>query len=193
MWLLKIVLWGSAIFLFFVGIFGGVLDVAALIGIDIPQWTAVSIAALLLLFEREIKVLTLSWKLNARRDLQRRIDRLAEFRSEVINKLYAHTPKTEDFTTWVKDFETWEKSLVSYLKEEFPYAVFEMHKDVGIKPLMDFEHVSNDPTIKEKHLHYLRMIAKHLSVLETLIKENTAITKEREPQLRDLLSSGPSN
>lgn len=85
MWLLKIILWGCAILLFFVGVFGGVLDVASLTGINISQWAAVAIAAGFLVIEREVKVLTLGGKLNARRDPQRRIDKLAEFRSDVIS------------------------------------------------------------------------------------------------------------
>jgi hypothetical protein len=192
MWVFKVLLWLGAILLLFIGIFGGVLDIASLVGFEIPQWASVAIAASLVALEREIKVLTLDWMLDSRRNLQKRIDKLAEFRSEVINSYYAKTPSQQEFSNWVDGFIDWEQELVTYLEKEFPYAVFEMHKDVGIKPLMDFEHVSNDPALTEQHLHYLRMIAKHLSILESLIAKYTGITKDREPSLKQLFSTGPS-
>jgi len=192
MWILKIGIWAIAIVLFFVGIFGGVLDVASLIGLSIPQWAAIAIAAGLIALEREIKVLTLNWKLNSRRDLQRRIDKLAAFRKQVITTVYVGTPSANDFRAWVKKYEKWEISLVNYLKKEFPYAVFEMFQDLGVIPAANFTHLSTDPVIQSHHHHYLNMIAKQLDALERLIHEHTGITIEREPGFRELFGSGPT-
>lgn len=191
MWAIKIILWIGAICLFFIGIFGGVLDIFSLIGIQIHQGWLVSIALFLLLIEREVKVLTLDWQLNSKRDLQKRIDKLAEFRKSAINDLYAKTPDANDFDNWVNNFKEWEESLVNYLKEEFPFAVSEMFEDLGVIPVKNYIHLTTDKDIQGQHLHYLGMISKILSILESVIQENTSVTIIRQPKFIELFSFGP--
>jgi len=112
MWILKILLWIVALLLGFLGIFGGVLDISSFTGINIHQGWMLSIALFFFIIERQIKVMSQNWQLNSKRDLQRRIDKLAEYRQSVITKLYAITPTANDFPDWVDSFKKWEEELV---------------------------------------------------------------------------------
>jgi hypothetical protein len=132
--------------------------------------------------------LALSWQLDQSRDLQRRIDGLAGFRNGVINGLYAGTPTRRSFKEWKDGFHAWEDALVAYLEANFPYAVFEMFKDQGMIPSIDFEHLSRDRRIRKSHRSHLRRIAKHLAILEALIQQHTSVTSAREPSLGEILS-----
>jgi hypothetical protein len=191
MWILKTILWIGAIILLFLGVFGGVLDIFSLMGINISQAWIISIALILLALEREVKVLSLQWRLNSKRDLQRRIDKLAEYRKFAVTRLYANTPNVDEFDEWVERYHAWETDLVSYLKKEFPYAISELFEDLGSIPMKRYAHLSPNKEIQNKHGHYLGMISKYLTILEEVIKENTSITKDREPKLSELFSSGP--
>jgi len=189
MLILKLLLRIIAILLLIVGIFGGVLDVAEIANMPISRGFAIAVALALVAIDRELKVLALDWQLKSRRDLQQRIDRLAEFREEAVTKLYAGTPQASNFEAWKNHFHKWEDSLVAYLKDAFPYAVYEMFQDQGMIPSENFQQQSSDPAIRDQHLNYLRRIAKHLTVLERLIQENTSLTKEREPSFRELFGA----
>jgi hypothetical protein len=171
----------------FLGIAGGILDIADMLHLPISALVVIALAFLLLALDRELRVWTLAWQLDARSDLQQRIDILARFRDEVINLLYAGTPTRAEFEIWKSNFHAWEDSLVQYLEVDFPFAVYEMFKDQGLIPEETFLHLSKDRSIRKKHLSCLRRIAKHLQVLETLIQHNTSITKQREPSFAEAL------
>jgi hypothetical protein len=183
-----IILRWSAIFLVLLGIIGGIFDFADLFNLNLQNSVPIVVALILLVLDRQLKLMSLSWKLDSNRGMQTRIDRLAKFRNEVINSLYAGTPKRKKFKSWENNFHTWEKKLIKYLKANFPYAVFEMFEDQGMIPSIDFEHLSQDKRIRKKHRSYLRRIAKHLKILEMLIQQNTSLTKEREPTLVEVLT-----
>ena len=183
-----LVLKGLAIFLVLLAIFGGVFDLAEMLSVSVPRSIALGIALLLLVADRQLKVMGLSLQVDSKRGLQVRIDRLAEFRNEVINSLYAGTPTRKEFKKWEERFHSWEDELVDYLQANFPYAVFEMFKDQGMIPSVDFEHLAKDKRIRRKHRSYLRRIAKHLDILEMLIQQNTSLTRVREPSLREVLA-----
>ena|SRR3990172_9679786 len=177
----------------FLGIFGGVLDLAQLLSINLSGTTLliVSLIALeiyLLLVNSELR-----WQLSRRRDMQERIDKLALFRQEAITTLYAPTPSAAEFPAWLARYKSWEKALVEFLEKTFPFAVFEMFHDLGMILPEQFSHVSKDPAIEAKHLHHLRMLAKHLKIMERLIEENTSLLPEAKPSLGELLKWLPGN
>lgn len=176
-----------AVILLFVAIFGSILDVGGLLNLPMSGNIAIIVALVLLALERHIASVKLTWQLESRQDLQQRIDKLAEFRKQAITTLYAGTPGAAEFDAWKASFHRWEDALVEYLKHDFPYAVFEMFEDQGLIPPTEFQHLSPDLSIRTAHLDYLRRIAKHLTVLERVIQQNTGVTKPREPSLTDLL------
>jgi|GEM_PF-6989938 len=189
MWGVRLIFRGGALLLILLGLFGGLLDLAFLVDLAFERWVAVLVALVLLVLDRELKVLELKWRLDQSRDLQDRIDKLAEFRSGAMVDLFSKTPAVADFPKWEDAFKRWEKDLMSYLKDQFPYAVYELLEDLGQIPAKNFSHLSQDPKIQGLHLHYLRMIAKILDILEEIIQENTSLTKEREPSLVEVLRS----
>ena len=108
----NLLLRGAALIFVLIGLFGGLLDLASLMNIPVSRWAAITIALGLLVLDRELKVITLSWKLDKTRDLQKRIDKLAEFRQQAIVELYSNTPTQDNFPNWVNNFVEWEQSLV---------------------------------------------------------------------------------
>jgi hypothetical protein len=185
--------------IFFVGLilylgFLGAVQVSAQlfsINLSIYMWIIISLAIFaiyLILVISELK-----WQLSRKRDLQERIDNLAKYRQEAITELYAVTPTADIFPAWVEHFNRWENSLVQYLKGNFPYAVFEMFQDLGMIPNDGFSHTSQDPKISASHLHHLRMLARHIKILERLIQENTNLLPEEKPSLGKVLKSFPGD
>jgi hypothetical protein len=175
--------------LILLAVFGGLLDFADLVALPVERWVAVVVAFGLVALDRELKVLELRWRLDHSRDLQERLDELARFRSEGIVDIYSKTPTSANFANWEKSFQDWEKRLMNYLKGNFPFAVYELLEDLGEIPGKQFVHLSQDPTIQGLHLHYLRMLAKILEILEEIIQENTSLTKDREPTLAEVLQN----
>ena len=101
----------------FLGIFGGVLDLAQLLSINLSGTTLliISLIALgiyLLLVNSELR-----WRLSRRRDMQVRIDELARFRQEAITTLYATTPSAVEFPAWLARYKSWEKALLSFSRK----------------------------------------------------------------------------
>ena len=135
----------------------------------------------------------LRWQLSRRRDLQERIDKLALFRQEGITKLYATTPSPDEFPSWVTGYNVWEDSLSAFLKQSFPFAVFEMFNDLGMVPTGQFSHASKDPAIADQHVYHLRMLARHFTIMERLIEKNTSLLPEAKPGLGELLKWLPGD
>ena len=179
--------------LLFLGVFGGVLDLAQLFSINLSGSTLliISLIALgvyLLLVNSELR-----WQLSRRRDMQERIDQLARFRQAAVTTLYATTPSVDEFPTWLARYQSWEKSLIEFLEKAFPFAVFEMFNDLGMIPAEQFSQASKEPAIAAQHVHHLRMLAKHLKIMERLIEENTSLLPEAKPGLGELLKWLPGD
>jgi len=172
---------------------GQVLNIAQLFSINLStsallnvSLTALTVYLLLVNFE-------LKWQLSRKRAMQERIDRLARFRQRAITELYAQTPTVDEFPGWLARFTAWEESLVQYLMNNFPFAVFEMFQDLGIILQTQFIQASRDPAISAQHVHHLRILAKHISILERLIQENTGLLREEKPGLGELLKWLPGD
>jgi hypothetical protein len=175
------------------GVVDSVLNVTQILSINLstPLLFIISLAALsiyLLLANSELR-----WQLSRKRQMQERIDKLARFRQEAITKLYALTPTVAEFQAWLDRYKTWEESLVQYLKDNFPFAVFEMFQDLGMIPGEQFTHASKDPSIASQHLHHLQMLAKHIRIMERLIEGNTNLLPEAKPSLGELLKWLPGD
>jgi hypothetical protein len=175
------------------GVIGGVLNVTQILSINLstPSLLIISLIALaiyLLLINSELR-----WQLSRKRQLQERIDKLALFRQDAITKLYAFIPIVAEFQSWLDRYKNWEESLVVYLKDNFPFAVFEMFEDLGMIPGEQFTHASKDPAIAAQHLHHLQMLAKFIRILERLIEENTNLLPEAKPSLSELLKWLPGD
>ena len=125
--------------------------------------------------------------------MQDRIDKLARFRQKAITTLYATTPSLTEFPGWLASYQLWEKSLVEFLEKFFPFAVFEMFNDLGMIPAEQFSQASNESAIAAQHLHHLRMLAKHIRIMERLIEENTSLLPEAKPSLGELLKWLPGD
>ena len=187
---LLLLLFGSFLLL---GVIGGVLNITQLLSINIPPIKLATISLCALVIYLLLKNSELRWQLSRRREMQEKIDRLARFRKLAINTLFAMTPTYDEFPTWLKRYERWEKSLIQYLKNNFPFAVFEMFEDLGLVPGNQFVHASKDPAISAQHIHHLQMLAKHLMILERIIEGNTNLLKEAKPSLGEVLKWLPGD
>lgn len=166
---------------------GEVLNVTQLFSINLPMPILFTISLVILICYLLLLIYELKWQLSRKREIQEKIDRLARFRQEAISSLYALTPTADEFPSWVDRFNIWEETLIKYMKMNFPYAVFEMFEDLGIVPGDQFIHTSKDPAISAQHLHHLRMLAKHIKILERLIEGNTTLLVDAKPSLGELL------
>lgn len=179
------------------------IGTAILLGVDIPALSlltqaevkiVVTTATVLLLFsaslytfQRFSVIQDLRRKLDDKRDLQRRIDQLARLRSRAINRIYAKTPKPDNFKAWVQEHQSWKKEVNAFLEENFPFAVVEMFADLGAIIPYDFQHASEDPNIRQRHIKILQMLVKELTIIERLIRENTFLTLEAQPSFLELV------
>ena len=151
-------------------------------------WFIISIIVFIAFgLQRQFIIGELRWRLDEKRKLQQRLDRLAEYRSEAINKLYAKTPKKDEFTDWEKAYDSWSKNIENYFGDNFPYAIVEMFSDLGTVPSVNFSHVSKDPEIKDEHQHKLEMLVKELTIIETIIEKHSTVTFEEEPNFYEIL------
>jgi len=192
MWITKLNVTIIIIVLFIFTIAVTFTDLLEIIGMNVVEnrtlWLIFSIVLIFLFgLQRQMIIWELQWRLDEKRDLQQRIDRIAKFRSEAINNLYARTPKKEEFSQWKKSYFSWQKSVEKYFKDNFPYAMVEIFEDLGIVPARNFFHVSKDPEIAWEHLHFLQMLAKQLMTIESIIDKHTTVTFEREPSFIEVL------
>lgn len=64
---------------------------------------------------------------------QSSLDRLAQFRAEAINTLFATKPNNDvEFVDWQVRYRTWEKEVKVFLKSRFPLADYLAFENLGI-------------------------------------------------------------
>lgn len=203
MWVTKPIVAFVAGGVFVASVFLTATGTAILLGVDIPALSGLTqgklitvigvttgltlLSASLYTFQRYAVIQDLRIKLDKRRDLQRKIDHLASLRSRAVNRKYSGTPKSEEFETWMQEYRAWQKEVKEFLEEEFPFAVVEMFADLGAIIPYDFEHASKDPQIRPRHLKTLQMLAKELTIIERLIRENTNLTIEAQPSFLEVV------
>ena len=189
--------------LFVVSVLITAMGTAVLLALDIPSLPALSqgealpvigIATIFLLASACIYTLrqfsltrTLRLKLDERRDLQHRLDTLARLRSTAINEIYSRTPKRREFKAWLERYHACEKEVEAYLALNFPFAVVEMFADLGAIIPYDFKHAAKDRAIRKKHIKALQMLAKQLTIIERLIRENSTLTLEVQPSFLEMV------
>lgn len=192
MWITKLIIMIVITGLFLFTVTVTFTDVLELVGLKLEEnrtlWLVFSILLFILFaIQRQLIIWELQWRLDEKRDLQQRIDRIAEFRSEAINNYYAKTPGREEFPDWKESYFSWQERVENYLKEHFPYAVVEMFTDLGTVPTGNFVHVSKDPEIAGQHLHILQMLVKQMSIFEAIIEKHSTVTFQREPTLIEVI------
>lgn len=192
MWIMKLIIWIIIIALLIFSITAELTNLLELLGINPAGGRIISLAIWIGVFiifaiQRQLVIEELQWRLDEKRNLQERIDRLADFRSEAINKYYARTPEKEKFSEWKEGYFSWQERVENYFKENFPYAMVEIFADLGTVPAGHFVHVSKDPEIAGEHLRILRMLEKQLKIIEAIIDKHTTVTFEREPTLNEVI------
>lgn len=203
MWITKPISAIVSAVVFLITLFLTAVGTAVLLGIDIPTISSLSskeIAIVITIttffmfssacfyaFQRSLVIQDLKRRLDKKRDLQKRVDKLAQFRSRAINRIFAVTPKIENFELWRSEYTSWQRETTAFLQKNFPFAVVEMFSDLGSITPYNFQHASNDPEIHTQHVKILQMLSKELLILEKLISENTALTIEDEPSLLELI------
>jgi hypothetical protein len=155
-------------------------------------WIAFAIVVGLLVFQRQLVIEDLRFRLNKKVALQTHVNKLAEFRKYGITELYApSSPPSNiaEFTAWVAKEERWEWEVLSYLKAHFEYAVVEWFEHLGALQSKEFIHASSDEVIRPQHVRYLTMLAKRLAIIEELIQKHTGLLPYQQPTFRELLAS----
>jgi hypothetical protein len=203
MWITKpIVAFVSGI-VFVISVLVTALGTAILLAVDIPSVLGLSpaevntiivisvfvlfLSAGIYTFQRYSVIQDLRIRLDERRDLQKKVDKLAKLRSRAVNRIYAGTPDPDRFDSWKAEYKAWHDEVKDFLEENFPFAVVEMFADLGAIIPYDFTHASNDPIIGSKHKKSLQMLAKELTIIERLIRENTTLTLEAQPSFMELI------
>ena len=121
-------------------------------------------SASLYTFQRFSVIQDLRVRLDERRDLQKKVDKLAKLRNRAVNRIYAGTPAPDKFDAWKAEYKAWRDEVKEFLEENFPFAVVEMFADLGAIIPYDFTHASDDPNIGPKHKKSLQMLAKELTL-----------------------------
>ncbi|MCD4751566.1 MAG: hypothetical protein K8R40_00660 [Anaerolineaceae bacterium] len=203
MWITKPIIAFISGAIFVISVLLTAIGTAVLLAIDIPQIAIFSdgeiikiiivttvillFSACVFTFQRFAQVQDLKIKLDNRRGLQKKIDYLAQLRSQAINQIYAKTPDPDKFEAWEKEYTSWQKEVQKYLEENFPFAVVEMFTDLGTITPMTFLQASSDQRIQSKHIKILQMLVKELTIIERLILENTVLTIESPINLLELI------
>ena len=146
-------------------------------------FSAFAVSAFLLLIQRQLSILELRFLLDDQRRLQQQIDQLAELRREGV-QIYANAPTAGGYDTWVGVQAAWRQQVLNMLEVEFTGAVVEWFEDLGVLASQNFQHA-----IHAEHTHQLQMLAKRLSILETLIQRHTRVLREGTPTLGQVLAS----
>lgn len=203
MWITKPIIAIVSGAIFVISVLLTAIGTAVLLTVDIPEIavlsdveiiTIIKIATVFLLFSASLftfqqfaVIQDLKIKLDNRRNLQKKIDHLAQLRSKAVNQIYAKTPKSDNFETWENEYTSWQNEVQMYLKKNFPFAIVEMFTDLGMIAPMNFLHASNDQRIKSKHIKILQMLVKELTIIESLIRENTVLSVESPLNLLELI------
>lgn len=203
MWITKPIIAFVSGAIFVISVLLTAIGTAVLLAVDIPEIAILSdgeiitiivvttvillFSASLFTFQRFAVIQDLKIKLDNRRNLQKKIDHLAQLRSKAVNQIYAKTPKPDKFETWENEYTSWQNEVQTYLKENFPFAIVEMFTDLGMIAPMNFLHASNDQRIKSKHIKILQMLVKELTIIESLIRENTVLSIESPLNLLELI------
>ena len=186
-----------------VGILVGTLGTAVLFSVDLPGLMSLSqgprvtfvvstfavllVTWILFYLERNALVQELKTRLDRTRGLQDAVDGLSKLRSEGVNSLFAGTPRPDEFEQWVERFKDWERRVIEYMKPRFTGAMVGLFSELGAVPAISFSHASDDPTIAERHLKILRILAKELAVLERVRQQGSFLIHEPSPTAWEIL------